>query len=136
MPNAEKTHRKGRGSNPNSKKNLKPFEPGQSGNPTGNPPGYKQRATILRKWADVNVDIVNPITKEKEKATVEDEVILSLIRESRKGNVPAIKEFLDTLYGKITDKTEVTGKDGGAIETTTQIIIQGAKGNEPPGTNS
>lgn len=33
-------------------------------------------------------------------------------------------------------QTEVTGKDGGAIETTTQIIIQGAKGNEPPGANS
>jgi hypothetical protein len=110
---------KGRGQHPNSRKNLEKgaWTEGQSGNPNGVPPGTKQRGTILRKWADVGVEIVNPITKEKERATVEDEVVLSLIRESRKGNVQAIKEFLDTLYGKIPALQEITGKDGGAIQT-------------------
>jgi len=38
MADLEKTQRKGRGSNPNSKANLKPFKKGQSGNPSGPAP--------------------------------------------------------------------------------------------------
>ena len=104
---AQKVHRYSRGQNPNSKKNLKLFEPGESGNPAGKVPGTKDRSTTLRKWATVALDVVNPITKEKEKGTVEDEVILGLIRSARTGNVPAVREFLDTLYGKIPDKSEI-----------------------------
>lgn len=117
MANSETTQRKGRGSNPKSKANLKPFIKGQSGNPSGPAPGYKQRGSVLRKWADTSVDIVNPITKNKERGTVEDEVVLSWLREARKGNMVAIKEFLDTLYGKLTDKQEMEVKGEVMIRT-------------------
>lgn len=124
MPKAEKTQRKGRGKHPNSLANLKPFTKGESGNPEGMEPGTKHRGTILRKWAEAAVDIVNPLTKEKERGTVEDEVILGLIREARKGNVPAIKEFLDTLYGKIPNKEEHSGPDGKPIQSEKVVRIE------------
>ncbi len=103
---SKKEQRYKRGQNPNSLKNLKLFKPGESGNPVGKEPGTLDRATTLKKWAYVAIDLMNPVTKTLERATVEDEVVLSLIREARKGSVPAIKEFMDTLYGKVPDKIE------------------------------
>lgn len=97
-----------RGQHPNSRKNLEngTWTAGQSGNPDGKEPGTKDRATIVKKWAYTELELVNPITQKMERATVEDDVVLSLIREARKGSVQAIKEFMDTLYGKIPDKIE------------------------------
>lgn len=74
----------------------------------GRPLGSKSRSTILRKWLEAELDIVNPITKDKERGTVEDEVILALITKARKGDVSALKEVLDTMYGKLSDKTELS----------------------------
>jgi hypothetical protein len=82
----------------------------------GRPEGAKNRATILTKWLTAELDIVNPITKDKERGTVEDEVMLALITKARKGDVTAIKEVLDTMYGKLSDKTEVGGAEGGPLE--------------------
>jgi hypothetical protein len=117
MPeNATKTQGKvkGRGRNPNSRKNLDKgkWAKGQSGNPKGMEPGTRHRRTTLEKWAFVEIEMVNPITKEKESGTIDDEVHLAWLRECRKGNMTAVKEYLDTLHGKIADKTEHTGKDG------------------------
>lgn len=86
---------------------AKPFKKGQSGNPKGRPEGAKSRSTILNKWLSVNTDIFNPITKDKERGTVEDEVVLALVTKARKGDVPAIREILDTMYGKLTEKQEL-----------------------------
>ena len=89
-------------------KNIKPrYKKGESGNPTGRPKGSKNRSTILRKWLEVATTIKNPITKKDEKVTVEDEIILALIREARKGNIQAIKEIQDSMHGKMTEKQEV-----------------------------
>lgn len=77
------------------------------------PPGHKKsrkgipnRATLLKKWTGVKLDLVNPITKDKERGTVEDEIILALVRKARTGDVAAIKEVQDSLYGKIVEKRE------------------------------
>jgi hypothetical protein len=78
--------------------NLKSYKKGQSGNPSGKPPGAKNRSTLLKKWLEVNV---------KDGITVEDEVILALIKKAKQGDVQAIKEVQDTLHGKIADKSEV-----------------------------
>lgn len=69
----------------------------------------------------VRTTVKNPVTKKDEKMTVEDTVILALINEARKGNVQAIKEVQDTIYGKIADKQELTGANGGPVET--RIIL-------------
>jgi hypothetical protein len=97
--------------------NLQPQKSGEpSKNPNGRPKGSRNRSTILKKWLSVKTLIKHPITKEDIKVTVEDEVVLSLIKEARKGDVRAIREILDTMYGKITEKTELTGADGAPIK--------------------
>lgn len=113
----------GRGAHPNSRRALEKtqFKPGESGNPAGLPSGTKQRSTILNKWLSVETELLNPITKLKQKGTVEDEVILALITKARKGDVPAVKEILDSVYGKIPNKDEITGKDGESLTFTVNL---------------
>jgi hypothetical protein len=45
-------------------------------------------------------------------ATVEDQMALALITRAVRGNVPAIREVLDSVYGKIKDQHEITRQDG------------------------
>ena len=90
----------------------------------GRKKGVKNRSTILKKWIEVKVKI-----KEKEVfGTVEDEINLALITKALSGDVQAIKEINDTLYGKIPDKNQLTGADGKDLITTiTTKVIR----NEP-----
>jgi hypothetical protein len=118
MPeNTPKTQRKGRGSSPNSRANLKPaWGKGESGNPAGPEPGYKQRGTILREIVDLIADFQNPITKENEKMPVERRMEFAIVGKAMKGDVQAYREIKDTLYGKVADKSEITGADGGPVD--------------------
>jgi len=43
-------NKKGRGQHPNSKKNLKPYEKGVSGNPSGKPKKVAQLKEVLDWW--------------------------------------------------------------------------------------
>lgn len=115
-----------RGQHPNSKKNLEMgmAKPGDVLNPNGKPPGTRDRKTTLQKWIDLQVTFPNrnkhgqPIFKELGQdisITVEDEIDLALILEAKKGNIAAIKEIKDSLYGKIAEKNEHSGPDGGPI---------------------
>lgn len=78
--------------------------------------GVPNRSTVLRKWLLAELDIINPITRDKERGTVEDEVMLALITQARKGEIPAIKEVLDTMYGKLKEQHQHSGEDGGPLE--------------------
>ena len=89
-----------RGENENSRKNLKPWKKGESGNPNGRPQGSLNAKSTLEHWLGVKVVTVNPITKEKITAMVLDEVTLALIAQARSGNIQAIKEIFDRLDGK------------------------------------
>jgi hypothetical protein len=75
----------------------------------GRKEGTLNRSTILRYWMDQPVEVLNPISRQKQNGTVEDEVVLALVTKARQGDVPAIRETLDTLYGKLTDKSELSG---------------------------
>ena len=88
--------------------NIIPPKKGEIRNPNGRPVGSKNRSTILRKWLECNDKIKNPLTQQEEVMSVEDTVILALIAKARKGDVAAIKEILDSNYGKLTDKTDLT----------------------------
>lgn len=88
------------------------FKKGQSGNPSGHPKGQKNRSTILKKWIEVNSKFENPITEKEVQGTVEDRITLALINKALSGDVQAIKEINDTLYGKIPDKQQLTGAEG------------------------
>lgn len=93
----------------NLKKGVKTqFKKGKSGNPKGYLKGKKNRATILKKWIECKTKFKNPITeKEGISGTCEDQVILGLIKKAISGDVQAIKEINDTLYGKIPEKQTI-----------------------------
>lgn len=83
-----------------NEQNLKPFQPGQSGNPNGRPEGVKNRATIFKKWLEVSAKITNPETGAAEDGTLEDKLAVKVIAEALKGDIQAAKEVLDSVYGK------------------------------------
>lgn len=87
-------------------------------NKDGRPVGAKNRSTILKKWIEINAKLKNPVTGKEELGTVEDKVNLALITKALAGDVQAIKEINDTLYGKIPNKDELTGADGDKIKIT------------------
>lgn len=104
---------KGKGKNPNSLKNLKPYKPGHP--PTGGRPkgslSFKERA---QKFLDIQTKYKMPngtITDQ----TLLDGAILSLIAQANKGNVPALKELFERIFGKEVEKVELTGSDGQPI---------------------
>lgn len=88
-------------------KGAKPFTSENQPENRGRPPGSRSRATLLKKWLSAEIEIVNPTTNDKQRVTVEDEVVLALITKARQGDVPAIKEVLDSTYGKLTDKVQI-----------------------------
>jgi len=77
-------------------------------NKNGRPKGTKNRSTLLRYWLECEQKITNPITKEMEMLSVEDQVILALINKARKGDVSAIKEIMDSAYGKALQGLDIT----------------------------
>lgn len=95
----------------------KPFQKGQSGNPNGRPKGTLNRSTIFKKWGELEINSVNPITGKNEKLSIDDTLALNLIRAGQEGNVTAIKEYFDNRFGKIKDSLEVEQKNN-SIEFT------------------
>lgn len=89
---AEKTER--RGSNPNSRKNLKVYPKGVSGNPTGLP-GY-----------DVAAELARAVIKE-----FKEEAFQGLGKQLSAGNAYTFKELAERGYGKLADKLHVSGLD-------------------------
>src|SRR5689334_9559598 len=89
--------------------NLKPFKKGQSGNPNGRPEGARNRSTVLRALLETVCDFTNPITLRKESADLETQIMIALAARARRGDVTAIKEIQDTVYGKVSDKSELSG---------------------------
>ena len=112
MPNAENLIGKGFDSHP---ENIV----------AGRPKGAKNRSTILKKWIEVKVKIEdkdNPLGREMS-GTVEDQIALALLYKAIAGDVQAIKEINDTLYGKIPDKNQLTGADGKDLNTNITIEL-------------
>lgn len=92
-----------------SNANLKPFQPGQSGNPSGRPEGARNRSTVLKELLRTICEFTNPLTLRKETADLETQIMAALAAKARRGDIAAIKEIQDTLYGKVTDKQELSG---------------------------
>ena len=101
-----------------TRKEAVPTQPGRNGGTllagshgleTGRPKGVKNRATLLKKWSEVVSRKRNEITGEVSEVTQEDLAVIALLTEAKNGNVPAFKEMMDTLYGKLTDNLNLTG---------------------------
>lgn len=119
--NKEKSKSVGRGNNPKSRANLKPCEKGEVRNPFGKKAGTLDRATSLKKWLELKIKFKNQALDEKGeiekifeslpaklRITVEESIAFALIAEAKNGNVAAIREINDSLYGKPKDSLDVT----------------------------
>lgn len=82
-----------------NEENLIPYKKGQSGNPNGRPKGSKNRSTIAKKWLQVEQDLKNPLTGDKETMSQEDLMTLALIKKAREGDTQAYQKLLDSAYG-------------------------------------
>lgn len=102
---------KGKSGNPDTQ-----FRPGQSGNPSGKPPGTVSRATQLRKWVDLVVSDVKAPDGSVVEGTVEDQLDVAQIAMALTGNTMAYNAIKEELYGKRMQQMIHTGEDGGPIQ--------------------
>jgi hypothetical protein len=102
---AEKSSKKGRGKNPNSIANLKPYRKGQSGNPGGKPK------------IDCARIIAQAILERNQEAAY-----VALGAALLKGNAYVFKELADRAYGKVKERLELTGADGAPLEVTVKFV--------------
>lgn len=96
----EETHSEQRTNREISNSNLKPFEPGKSGNPGGRPKDYISEI-IRRKLLEKNV-------AGKPKAEIVADALIELTSDPKmRGFVPAIKELLDRMEGRVPDTHKI-----------------------------
>ena len=57
----------------------------------------------------------------KDKATALDAIACALIREAKSGNVQAIKEIAERSDGKVAQAVQVSGAEGGPIQTSVSV---------------
>ncbi|MGE0109042.1 MAG: DUF5681 domain-containing protein [Bdellovibrionales bacterium] len=90
--------------------NLTPWQEGQSGNPSGKRKGTLNRATILKRYLSANLkEAPEDIPIELEgRITVEEAISLALIKKALSGDIAAIREVQDTVYGKIVETSEIS----------------------------
>ncbi|MGI4871375.1 MAG: DUF5681 domain-containing protein [Janthinobacterium lividum] len=102
---------------------AKPFAKGKSGNPKGYPKGVPNRSTVLRKVLAMQVTIKDPFTQQEREmsVTVEEAVILGLTAKAISGDVAAVREILDTVYG--TNKAQVDVTTNGNDLPATQLYL-------------
>jgi len=88
--------------------NLKPFKPGQSGNPSGRPKGRKNFETyFMEAWKEVAEAL--RMDKDPDKGKIE---ILKIgFKQMFKGNYQFWRDFMERLFGKPTEKHEVELKE-------------------------
>lgn len=88
--------------------NLKNFKKGQSGNPKGRPKGSRNRSTIAKYWLGIEQKIKNPLTKEDEQLSQEDQITLSQIQKAKEGDVASYRALMDSTYGSPVQQIEQT----------------------------
>lgn len=97
------------------------FAKGQSGNPSGRPKRTEEEARLVKACRDMTEEAV---------ATVVD-VMRS--GEQERNRMEAAKWVIDRGWGKALERVEMTGEDGDAIKTETELVIRvvSANGNKP-----
>lgn len=91
------------------------FKPGNPGG--GRPIGSGQAAlkAKLEQYLNLDTAVILP-DGTKDKRSVIDATVLALLHKATRGDIPAIKELFDRHYGKLSDKVELTGKDGEPLQ--------------------
>lgn len=95
--------------------NLKPFQPGQSGNPAGKKKGTLNRKTLFTKAlemaaaAKANEEQRRTLGEEHAPETIADQIVARLVIDALAGDKTAISMLLDGSMDKVAEKSEVTG---------------------------
>jgi hypothetical protein len=99
----------------NSLDNLKPWQAGQSGNPSGRKVGSKNVATIVRELLEQEVDTalltnssLAALTNDKPKSYAEA-IALTLFIKALEGNVQAARLVFETISSKYASETTENG---------------------------
>ncbi len=75
-------------------KNLKPWKPGQSGNPKGRPPKLISFTSLLKE------EITRVNQEDKEKRTWAQLIVIATMKLAIKGNAAALREVWERIDGK------------------------------------
>lgn len=82
--------------------NPKPWKKGQSGNPRGS-------SKNIRLIKDLKLILTDKLGAEEGQQSRIEAIIEKLSEMAEKGNIVAIKEILDRLYGKVDQKVQLEG---------------------------
>ncbi len=77
--------------------------------------GHAALQEKLEQYLSLDTPVILP-DGTRDKRAVIDATILALLRKATMGDIPAIKEIFDRHYGKLSDKVELTGKDGQPLQ--------------------
>ena len=99
--------------------NQRRWAKGESGNPAGRPKGSKNRSTILKQFLELEYrkrgrPVSNPLDPSAKSMTIEEAIDAKLICKAIDGDLAAIREIKDTVYGKNPDI--VTGDPNAPLE--------------------
>lgn len=89
-----------------NEQNLKPFKPGQSGNPAGRPVGARSVKSILRDLVDLPVPVKGDDGATHTITRLEG-MLAQLVKQAGDGDLASLDRVLDRLEGKpeTTNKT-------------------------------
>lgn len=95
--------------------NLIPPKPGEIRNPNGRKKGTRNRSTIIREIIEAAAwktflkehKMSLPDDPNVEPKTVADQLGVALVLKAMSGDVSAMKEVMDSAYGKLVEKSEV-----------------------------
>ena len=85
--------------------NLIPPKHGEVRNPKGKPKGTRNRSTVLKELYELVIS-GKDLSEAEAKMPVEVAMMQALVKKALQGDVAAIKEAQDSVYGKIVDKSE------------------------------
>jgi len=89
--------------------NLTPWQPGESGNPKGRPPG-RSISSILKDLLNKNFTNIDPFEKgQLKERPINEHIAIKLANMALKGDISSIKEIFDRTEGKPPQKLEHTG---------------------------
>ena len=78
-----------------------PFKPWESWNPAWRPPWSRSVETLFR-------DAIAKIAKDQSVEDVERELVITLLAKAKKWDIKALDMYLDRLYGKPKQHTDIT----------------------------
>jgi Family of unknown function (DUF5681) len=88
--------------------NIIPPKKGEVRNPNGRPKGSLNSKTVLQKYLALTEKVKNPVTGEFENMNQLEIMMLSVIKNGRKGDLRAVRELLDRLEGKAQQNVDMT----------------------------